>query len=131
MTPNELHRIFASLTSRAIRNQEFFGGIDADHYGVGALVGNAEYVLSQAEDYLRAEKAYAGEPHELAYRAHCRSDIARILALLHRQCLIHNMEFAEVLAEGVEYEEAVVKDIREGRRTARSHKGLNAKEAKS
>jgi len=119
------------LRHRAKANQAFFAGIDAEHYGVGASVGNAEYVVSQAKDYLIAERWLSEEPGEPAYRAHVRSDISRILAILHRQSIAHGFDFIELLSEGVEYEEAVVKDINEGRRERKSHKGLNTQETET
>jgi hypothetical protein len=78
-------------------------------------------------DYLHSEKLADRHKGDAAYKAHVRSDISRIVALLHRQSLLHGFDFVELLNEGIEYETSVVLDIKEGRRPARSHKGLNAK----
>lgn len=123
-----MYRNYNSLRHRAMSNQEFFAEIDKNEYGVGVFVGNAAYVVQQANDLLRTEQLIFSSAEAVdAYRVHTQSDISRILAILHRQCLLRGFDFLTLLAEGVEYEEAVVKDIKEDRRPARSHKGLNEK----
>ena len=122
MTPNELHRTLASLASRSKPNQSFFMGINSAHYNKSVAEGNASYVVQQAKDWLKTEEmGRGGDP---AFLAHARSDMARILALVHRQAIARGIDLIELLSEGVEYEEAVVADIKAGRRQERSHKGL-------
>lgn len=129
MTPNELHRTLNALTYRAKANQEFFEGIDTNHYGKSVAVGNAVYAVQQAIDWAKTEELGHASEEKGAYLAHARSDMSRILAIIHRQATARGLDVVELLAEGVEYEEAVVADIKAGRRLERSHKGLNAEEA--
>jgi hypothetical protein len=112
------------LKSRAKQCQAFFKTLDDENYQSAGLA-NAAYIVSQAQDYFNTvddARAAPTEDHNL-YIAHAASDMARILALCLRECLVHDWDFMTLLSEGVEYEEAVVQDIEAGRRKRDSHKG--------
>lgn len=109
--------------------QAFFQHINDRDYGVSPGVSNGKYLIQQATDYTatwqQAELADdADGASKGAYRAFARSELSRILAIAARECLRNNWSFEELLEEGIEYEEDVRKDIEEGRRPAKSHKGL-------
>lgn len=122
-TPIETHRLLTRLTDWAEVNDRTIKGFDAENVarGIPLGTGNAAYIVAQAKDYHETLlKKAAGEPEDAAgYRAHARSEAGRILALLLRECLRHNWDFLDVLHEGVEYEDEVVRT-----RTAASAKYL-------
>lgn len=110
-SPNQTHRILQGLEIRSAHNDRTIKGWDLENVARGITLGtgNARYIIVQAKDYLDTlERAAADAEHANAYKAHARSEMSRILALCVRECLRHEWDFLDVIAEGVEYETVVV-----------------------
>ncbi len=130
------------LLRRAQRLERFFCGLDEAHGRDGT--GNAAYIVQQAQNYLTALRRIARAddekwvqpewlpdgsqketPASELFLVHASSELSRILAIALRECIAHGWDFDTLLADGVEYEEAVRADIEAGRRPANSHKGAH------
>ncbi len=125
-TPNDLARSFAVLRGLSKANEVFFRDLDVEN---AILASNANYIALQASEYHQV-MLRAAEAQDPGFLAFAKSELSRILAIAMRECIANNWDFIEVLSEGVQYEQAVILDINEGRRTRDSHRGRtnNAKD---
>jgi len=109
-------------------HQEYFGALDNREYDTPSK-SNVKYLEVQLSEYRTAIEKGEGTPEEDAlnplYNVFAKSEMSRILAIILRECIIHGWDFDEVLSEGVEYEDSVILDIKEGRRPVRSHRGYS------
>lgn len=118
-------RVLGPFYRRAQALEVFFRSLDAENT-LSPFEGNARYVALQAKEYAEAMKLAGQAPEEdrAALLAHGRSEAARILAILLRDCIAHGWDLLEVLTEGIEYEQEVRRAIESGERGRRSHRGL-------
>lgn len=98
----------------SIRNQKEFKRID-ESKGVDTSIDSSKYLRQQANDLVVCFERFV-ETKDVAYLLFARSELERILALAMRLSIEHKWDFIEMLKDGVEYEEAVLEDIRVGTR---------------
>lgn len=108
----------------SVRNQKEFKAID-EAKGIDSTVDSSRYLLQQAKDLVECVNKW-DETKDEAYRIFARTELERILALALRMSIENKWDFFDMLSDGVEYEEEVLNDIREGRRKRDTAKWADA-----
>lgn len=124
-TPQELYRTLAHLERTSRTNQEYFATIDVDQYGATPGDGNAAYIITQATEY-RSAIASENDPAGAAF---AMTEMSRILAICHRECVRMGWDIVSLLQDGVVYEIDVIADY-ETKRRAKGNRALDKEDGR-